>query len=333
MLKDTSINIDFVLPWVDGNDPLWIESFNKHAPKEKNISIDIALERYRNENLLKYWFRCIEQNAKWVHKIFFITNGQMPQWLNLANKKLILVKHEDYIPSKYLPVFSANPIEIYLHLIEELSENFVYFNDDMYLINPVDSDYFFLNNLPRDFAILKPIHPSYFEHITLNDLIEINKFYNKKDVIKNNIWKYINYKYGKYLLQSCYFSRLKSFPGFLNKHMPQAFLKKTFREVWKNCENTLLNTSLNKFRNIADVNQYLFRYWQLVNGDFIPQTDYKNRKYYDVNQGCLKDIRTAIKSKHIKEICLNDEGCPDECYLKIEECFEERFPIKSTFEK
>jgi hypothetical protein len=327
------MNIDFVLPWVDGNDPRWIESFNMFAPKEENVSLDISVERYRNENLLKYWFRGIEQNAKWVHKIFFITNGQIPQWLDITNEKLILIKHEDYIPTKYLPVFSSHPIEINLHLIKELSEHFVYFNDDMYLINPVNSDYFFLNNLPRDFAILKPIHPSYFEHIILNNLIEINKYYSKNDVIKNNIRKYINIKYGKYLFRSCYFSNLKSFPGFLNKHMPQAFLKKTFIKVWKSCENILTNTASNKFRNIADVNQYLFRYWQLVNGDFIPQTDFKNRRYYDVNQGCLKDIETAIKSKHIKEICLNDEGCPNDCYEKIKCYFEEKFPIKSEFEK
>jgi hypothetical protein len=327
------MDIDFVVPWVNGSDPLWIEKFNKYAPDEKKITVDISLARYRNDNLFKYWFRSIEQNAGWVHKIFLITDDQIPQWLDLSNEKLILVNHTDYIPEKYLPVFTSHSIEIYLHQIKNLSEYFVYFNDDMYLLNPVDSGYFFRNNLPRDFAILKPMHPSFYEHIILNNLIEINKHYNKNDVIKKNFTKYINIKYGKYLFRSCYFSHLKNLPGFFNKHMPQAFLKKTFKEVWDNCENILLNTSLNKFRNIANVNQYLFRYWQLVNGNFIPQTDFKNRRYYDVNEKSLKDIQIAMKSKHIKELCVNDDDSPDGCYKMLNEYFEKKFPMKSSFEK
>ena len=62
--------------------------------------------------LLKYWFRAVEAYAPWVGQVHFITWGHLPEWLNTQCPKLHIVNHEDYIPEKYLPTFSANPIEL-----------------------------------------------------------------------------------------------------------------------------------------------------------------------------------------------------------------------------
>ena len=125
-------DIDFIIPWVDGSDPEWLSSYNRYAPAEKRISHADA-ERYRDWGLLRYWFRGVEKFTPWVRKIHFVTCGQLPDWLNLNAPKLNYVKHEDYIPKEYLPVFSSHPIELNMHRIEGLSEKFVYFN--MAIIN------------------------------------------------------------------------------------------------------------------------------------------------------------------------------------------------------
>lgn len=327
-------SIDFVIPWVNGNDPVWADEFNKYSPKKKNISVDIRKERYRDNGLLRYWFRGIEKNTPWVRKIFFVTSGQKPEWLNLDNKKLCWIKHENYIPREYLPTFSSRVIHIYLHKIKDLSENFVLFDDDMYILNPVKANYFFENNLPKDYALLRPIKiPDFYSHIVINNMIEINKHFNKYKTIKSNFTKYFNCRYSpRYYVPAYYISRENFFPGFYYKHFAQPFLKTTFKEVWMHCREALEATSCNRFRTIADVTSYLFRYWQLAKGDFSPETPNKKRKKYNVSASNINQIEKTLKSKCIKELCLNDTDCSDEIYFNLKKYFEDKYPDKSTFE-
>ena len=90
------MDIDFVIPWVDGSDPEWRKSKNKYSGKIDE-PVDRTDARYRDWDILKYWFRGVEKYAPWVHKIYFVTCGQKPDWLNENHEKLILVNHEDYI--------------------------------------------------------------------------------------------------------------------------------------------------------------------------------------------------------------------------------------------
>ena len=68
----------------------------------------------------------------------------------------MIVKHEDYIPEEFLPTFQSRTIDMNFHRIKDLSEHFVYFNDDMFLINPTTKEDFFVNGLPCDSAVMKP---------------------------------------------------------------------------------------------------------------------------------------------------------------------------------
>ena len=146
--KDDSTGpIDFVITWVDGSDPAWLEEKSKYQP-ESDITTDASIRRYRDWGTLKYLFRGVESYAPWVRKVFFITWGHVPNWLDLSAPKLEVVKHEDYIPREYLPTFSSHPIELNMHRIEGLSEHFVYFNDDMYITQPIAPTLFFRNGLP-----------------------------------------------------------------------------------------------------------------------------------------------------------------------------------------
>ncbi len=81
--------------------------------------------RYRDYGLLRYWFRSVERFAPWVNRMFFVTCGQKPEWLDENNPRLRLVNHADYIPAACLPTFQSNTIELNLHRIPDLSERFV----------------------------------------------------------------------------------------------------------------------------------------------------------------------------------------------------------------
>ena len=124
------MEIDFVVTWVDMDDPKWKNEYSKFYGKIDNRINELSEARFRDNGFLKYWFRGISAFAPWVRNIHFVTSGQKPDWLNTDHPKLNMVKHTDYIPKKYLPVFNSNLIEIYMHKIPGLSEHFVYFNDD-----------------------------------------------------------------------------------------------------------------------------------------------------------------------------------------------------------
>ena len=93
MVKD----IDFVITWVDMDDPKWQAEFAKYSGRKENTKNGVSKARFRDYGFLKYWFRGVEKFAPWVRKIHFVTSGQKPDWLDVSNPKINLVNHQDYI--------------------------------------------------------------------------------------------------------------------------------------------------------------------------------------------------------------------------------------------
>jgi len=100
------------------------------------------LNRYRNRNELQYSMRSLEQYMPWVRNIYLVTDGQVPDWLNTDHPKVTLVSHNDLIGDKYLPTFNSICLESHLHRIPNLSEYFIYFNDDLFINRPVSKETF-----------------------------------------------------------------------------------------------------------------------------------------------------------------------------------------------
>lgn len=326
-------DIDFVLIWVDDTDVEWQKSKAKYKGEAEKFNINNV--RYRDWGTLKYWFRAVEKYAPWVRKIHFVTCGHVPKWLNLEHPKLNFVKHEDYIPLQNLPTFSANPIELNLHRIKDLSEKFVFFNDDYFINAPVRPEDFFINGLPCDAAILNPQNMDRFgiSNIVVNDLSIIEYYFDFKKQFKKNINKWINLKYGKLLLRTILLLPWMKYVGFYEPHLPNSFLKQTYFEVWSREKELLEETSSHKFRDDRDVNQWLMRYWQLAKGNFIPRTP-KIGKMFNVANG-VEDICEAIENQKYKLICINDSEkiCDIEVMKKkIIKSFEKRLTAKSEFE-
>ena len=91
--------IDFIMLWVDDNDPMWQESYCKYA---KETYGKTKSPRFRDWGTLKYWFRGVEKYAPWVNKIFFITCGHYPQWLNINHSKIRFLKHLNLLLIEHL---------------------------------------------------------------------------------------------------------------------------------------------------------------------------------------------------------------------------------------
>lgn len=329
--------IDFVITWVDGSDKAWRE---EKARYDTSSGTDDNEERYRDWELLRYWFRGVEKYAPWVRKIHFITWGHLPSWMNTEHEKLHIVRHEDYIPQKYLPVFNSNLIEIYMHKIEDLSENFVYFNDDFLLIRDTKPEDFFKEGKPCDMlafqpVVANPVNPV-MSHLYLNNSLVLCKHFNKRENVKAHPGNY--FKIGYPPLYFFYNMLELAFPlytGFYTVHGPSPFCKATFEEIWEKEGEALEAMSVNRFRSNTDLTPYLFREWQKLSNNFKPTNVLKDFAYFNIAKDNKKLMDTIRKQKK-KIICINDANIGTEferVKQELQETFMQILPEVSSFER
>jgi len=330
--------IDFVITWVDGNDPEWKRKKQTYISEqqEQNLSKwNDSSARYRDWDLLRYWFRGVEKFAPWVNCIHFVTCGQKPEWINEKHPKLNLVSHTDYIPKQYLPTFNSHCIELNFHRIPQLAEQFVYFNDDMFLLQPVQSELFFKNGLPCGTAIMRPVQMVQNGiRAEINDLYVINRYFEKNKVLKDKPSNWFSLVYGKTLLSTIFMLPFDKINGFHISHMPTSLQKSTIETVWKKEKQLLDYSCQHRFRNSTDVNQWLFEYWQYCSNKFVPRSP-KSGKMFE-GASTHSDMCEAIRKQQYKMICCNDsiDICDfDRAKEELQKAFESILPVKSSFEK
>ncbi|MBR1739693.1 MAG: Stealth CR1 domain-containing protein [Ruminococcus sp.] len=332
--------IDIVVPWVDPTDPVWQEEKRYWSEKEGVLSTsDDGENRYRDWDTVRYLLRSIDKFAPWVRRVHFITYGHLPEWLDTNAPRLHIVKHSDYLDPRYLPTYSSHTIELSMHKIKGLAEQFIYFNDDIVITRPVKPERFFKNGLPRDYAVLSPAISSHRYSVTdiaVTDTEIINDHFRKNAVIKKNLSKWFAPCYGKDMLRTLCLMPWDRFAGFYGRHLCLSYRKSTFKEVWEKEREVLDSTSMHKFRTRRDVNQWLMRSWQLASGRFEPISP-KDGRYYKVGNDNSELLR-AIRTQRFSIICANDNS--DEKIVDFEarkrelcEAFESIMPEKSSFEK
>jgi len=335
-LSQEENGIDFIIAWVDGNDREWKSEKEFYENKELG---DNREERYRDWDMLRYWFRGVEEYAPWVNKIHFVTWGHIPKWLNTSHPKLHVVNHRDFIPAKYLPTFNINTIELNFHRIPELSEQFVYFNDDMFLINKVTPENFFIRGLPCDMLALQPIvvkpENSIMANIFLNNTIILSKYFKKRENIRSQPFRYFKLGYPPiyffYNLLELYFPL---FTGLYTVHGAAPLRKRTYLQLWEKEEKVLDQACRHRFRSKEDVNQYLLREWQKLNGDFYAKNVVKDFRYFDLDHDNIKLIKT-MNQHRIKSICMNDTNKNidfNKVKNELQQAFVGILPKKSQFE-
>lgn len=139
--------VDVVYTWVNDLDPNWQLMYKQsiacgRLPHGLHASVN-DMARFQNRDELKYSINSLKKYAPWVRNIFIVTNCALPPWA-ASDPKIIRIAHETIFPQiAALPTFNAFAIEACLHRIPELSEHFIYFNDDFFLLGPVEIDDFF----------------------------------------------------------------------------------------------------------------------------------------------------------------------------------------------
>ena len=65
--------------------------------------------------------------------------------------------------------------------------------------------------------------------------------------------------------------KLPNLCGYYEPHLPLKFKRSTFEKVWEKESQILTETTATRFRDKSNVNLWLFRYWQLATGEFVPK--------------------------------------------------------------
>lgn len=338
------MDIDVVIPWVDPTDKEWQASKNKFLKDLNNDKVDNSENRFRDWDNFKYVFRGIDKFMPWVHKIYLITCGQVPDWMNKeADDRLVIVNHSDYIPKEYLPTFSSHPIELNLHRIKELSEHFIYLNDDYFVINETSPEDFFADGLPCDYALEDPITPDHkdiFNNILINNMVLLNSHYDRRTVLKEQKKKFYSMCDKKAFITNMCFRPLKRnhFFGLHYSHLASNILKSTIEKVWTENREILEATSSHKFRNADDVNQFIFKNEQYVTGKFHPYNINRFGRAIqldDTIEGAVEDVCRTITDSDYKMICINDCNIEDfdNTRTKINAALEKILPNPSVWER
>jgi Stealth protein CR2, conserved region 2/Stealth protein CR1, conserved region 1 len=144
--------IDVVIAWVDGRDP-------KHCAKRKRYLADpggdakpermaISKRRFSDNDEIRFCLRSIHNYAPWIRTIWLVTDNQVPAAIDRQRAErdnIRIVDHREIFRDyeQLLPTFNSLAIETMLWRIEGLADRFLYFNDDMMFVGPVEPTDFF----------------------------------------------------------------------------------------------------------------------------------------------------------------------------------------------
>jgi hypothetical protein len=316
MLDDITFPIDAVYTWVDGDDPEWIESKRRLEAKLQGIEYHEEANhaaRFRSRDELKYSLRSLEMYAPWFRKIFLVTNGQRPSWLNVDDPRIELVTHDDiYDDKSNLPTFNSNSIISRLHHIPGLSEHYVYINDDVFFGRPVSPDQFFL---PSGLAKVSPSNNRRpFGEPSVMDEPHINLTRNMRSLLQQ--------EFGITVSRAI-------------KHTPHPQLRSVQLEMEERFPEHFKKTWSSHFRHHEDiVADQLFHYYAQIAGKAVPGTLRYN--YINVlDDKYASVLKSTLTYRDRDTFCINDAPVPYATPISEEtvaDFLESYFPIRSSFE-
>jgi len=293
--------MDAVITYVNGLDPIWLKEYGAAVGMQTMLE-----KRFRDWGTLKYLLRGIQSNMPFVRNVYLVVSGdsQVPEWVDKSVLKV--VKHSDIIPSQFLPVFNASAIEMFLHRIEGLDEEYLYFNDDCFPVLPFDERELFEDGKP---AVKMAKH-----FLTFNNPFRV--------LVK----------------KSCRFAMeaADAKPGcsFLRPpHSVSPMLRSHCEELYKRRESEIF-ASITPLRETKNYNQYIFTDYMYFKGLTVDKKI--SNKHFSLAVAGIEKMVAFIDNPTRKMVCINDVKISPEKYTSYREqllaAFERRFPEKSRFE-
>lgn len=293
--------MDVVITYVNGNDPVWKQDYEKYT------NVPVMQKRFRDWGTLKYLLRGIENRMPFVRNVYLVVShpSQVPEWVDRKNLKIVL--HRDIIPEEFLPTFNCNPIEMHLHRIPGLDEEYLYFNDDMFPVGDCKPEDFFRKGRPVI---------GYYRHFIAGNMYK--KICRNSDRLARKALG---------LKPSFFFTR--------PQHICSPMLKSQCEELYSMVEEQVRRTSASRTRTENDLNQYLFLDYMNYKGMVIREKI--SNKHFSVSVASPESLEAFLRKPDRNLVCINDVHLSESRYEALHDAilnaFESVFPIKSKYEK
>lgn len=292
--------MDIVITYVNGNDPVWQKDY------EKFTNVPVMEKRFRDWGTLQYLLRGIEKHMPFIRKVFLVVShrSQIPEWVDESNLNVVL--HEDFVPEEYLPTFNCNTLEMNLHRIKGLDEQYLYFNDDLFPVRDCKPGDFYRDG---------------------KSLIGFTKHY-----WGTGMFKQICRNSDALARKALGMPASRSF--IRPQHICAPMLKS---ECEKMCSIVAedIAASYTRTREGRNYNQYMFTDYLFYQGKALSEKI--SSKHLSVAVSSSSRIRKAIEAPSRNLICINDVRLSEKRYEKLRntviDAFEKKFPQKSRFEK
>ncbi len=310
--------IDVVYTWVDGTDPVWQQrkALAQQRPPESPLhELAANASRYASRDELKYSLRSVDMYAPWVRHIYLVTDDQTPEWLRTDHPRLTVVSHAELFGERgRLPTFNSHAIETQLHHLDGLAENYLYFNDDVFLGHPVPPETFVLaNGLSRFFlSSVKtddgPVRPG--------DLPITTAAKNNRDLLIE--------KFGRMTVNKF-------------QHAPHSLRRSVMVELEHLFADRVAATAAAPFRSPTDLSlsAALGHYYGFLTGRAVPGK--LRYSYADIARPETPErLRLLLRRRDCAAFCLNDHDSSrlsparSETMRRFLDCY---FPLPSQFER
>lgn len=294
---------DFVVAYVDGEDPEWQDGYNEASFKHNRVP-DCNSARFRSWGTLKYLMRGVAKCMPWIRTVHLVVErpSQVPEWIS---DEVHVVYHKDIIPARYLPTYNSTCIEMFLYRIPGLAERFIYANDDMFPVNPLKESDFYKADKPRLKVISKLFSPT-------------------KGMYAHQLHA------GEAMVRDMLGLPENNTTQTRTGHNLNPMLKSTWEKLWE-AKSKDIQASLSAFRQKKNVNQELCSYWHILSGNY--EESRRTHQYIEMAQEDA--VIDLIEHTPVQLICINDKGAL--CYKlmkkRMARAFEKRFPDKCKYER
>ena len=292
--------MDAVIAYVDGADPMWQQDYLA-AVRQQALT-----KRYRDWGTLPFLLRGIERHLPFIDRVFLVVSreSQVPSWADRSWLQVVL--HADIIPAAYLPTFTSTTIELFLHRIPGLSEQFLYFNDDMFpLMDAVEADFFPGGRPAMGFS----------RHLWAGNL------YKRQTRNADRLARAaLGQRSGLFFLRP--------------QHTCSPMLRSVSEDAFRRLEPQLLAT-ITPLRDVRNVNQYLFLDYALLSGRGVARRI--SNLHVSLAATTPERLAEAIVSPSRTMVCINDVELSPERYEALRSAmlaaFSQHFPTKSVYER
>ena len=288
--------IDAVITWVDGSEP------NYRLKLEENLKNKKIIKRqYLQANEIYFCVASIIKFAPFVQKIFIVTDNQKPNLNEVRHlvslNKVEIIDHKDIFRDNMdsLPTFNIRSIDALLFKIKNLSNKFIYFNDDMFLIKETSvEDWFKDNKVVLTGSWAKTYNKQLIKTIShkIKNLLNIRPSFNAAQSKAANIAGFHNNYFKSY-------------------HCGRPQIKSVIKDFYDKNPQILTNQIRYKFRDVRQYMPYSLCWHLLI----------KENLYFESSSNKLVEINKSrnLSAKKLKKILRSIDSKAEVKFLNIQD--------------